>query len=156
MNKTLYVMCGLAGAGKSTVVNALKNKIDQVVSMDDIREKVFHNRQDQSHNKRVFEIAIEKLHGLGLSYREEGAIWYDATNIKADGRKKLVEDMRLYYKNIICIFVDKTAEDCIVQDCKRPQNQYVGAKVIRKMEERFEVPTFLEGWDKIIKISSIC
>ena len=83
----VVLMCAVSGTGKSTYVKSLDLVDPLIISMDDIREEVCKDRQDQSKNEEVYLIARERfLQGL----RDKRNIVWDATNTRKEYRKKLL------------------------------------------------------------------
>lgn len=86
MQKFLMLM-GISGSGKSTYAKALeKNCGYKVFSSDVLREELFGNENDQTHNSEVF----EELHRRILKALDAGEnCVYDATNLNRKRRLQI-------------------------------------------------------------------
>lgn len=73
----VYLTVGISGSGKSTYCQE-HGKI--IICPDEIREKVFGDINNQSHNKTVFDIAYYTLEKLLLTDGVDD-IYFDATNL---------------------------------------------------------------------------
>ena len=49
-----YIMIGLPGSGKDYFINFNKKENDVVVSSDKLREELFGDVNDQTHNNEIF------------------------------------------------------------------------------------------------------
>ena len=82
----VVVTFGVSGSGKSTWI--AKNLSDyQVISLDDIREKIAHSRSDQSQNSKVVQLAKEQLKTI---LRSHSKVVWDATNLRRDFRQQII------------------------------------------------------------------
>ena len=64
----VYLTVGTSGSGKSTFC---KNHSGIIICPDEIREKVFGDINDQTHNRTVFDIAYYTLEKFLKSNNEE-------------------------------------------------------------------------------------
>lgn len=145
-DRKLYVMCGLPGAGKSTFVKNFSDKESVVISMDSIRAIYFGNRQNQSHNKKVFKIAKKILDAV--SKNKTCNVFWDATSLTKKNREIFFE-YRNYFDKIICIYCSTSDVVCRNRQHLRPLEERVPATVISNMAYRFEEPHLDEGFDTI-------
>jgi len=81
-----------------------------------------------------------------------GNVVFDATNINADRRKKLVEEMRPYFDVIIFKWFSTPLSTCAIRNQERERK--VPAEVLLRMWENWQEPTMKEGWDYIEKIKN--
>lgn len=147
---------GLPASGKSTFFEMrYKHRGYVHISSDSIREEVFNDVNDQSHNEEVFKLMEERT----ISSLCRGTnVYYDATNLSAKRRRVFLEKLRskkagIENLNCVCwIFVPP------IEECKRRNSlreRKVPEYVIDRMLRHFEVPFYNEGWDEIgIKESS--
>lgn len=149
---TLYVMVGLPGSGKSTVVERyicrVKNRFDKdikVFSSDKYREKILGNAEDQSANEKVFNSLYKDLKEY-LSQEDSTAI-FDATNITVKSRKRIFDVTRNLNCKVVAIVMPTTIEQCIVNNENRERSAPI--PVIFKMMKQFEMPQKFEGFDEI-------
>lgn len=82
-----FMLMGISGSGKSTYAKALeKNCGYKVFSSDVLREELFGNENDQTHNSEVF----EELHRRILKALDAGEnCVYDATNLNRKRRLQI-------------------------------------------------------------------
>lgn len=83
----LVVLCGPSGSGKTTW--ALQNLEGYgLISMDDLREELTGNAEDQSKNGQVLQLARERLREY---LRAKRPVIWDATNLRRDFRRVPIE-----------------------------------------------------------------
>ena len=82
----LIIPIGISGSGKSRLYNL--NYQDYVkICPDDIRKELTGSISDQSKNKEVFELAQKRIDDCIANDKN---VFYDATNINTEYRKKCV------------------------------------------------------------------
>lgn len=149
---TLYLMCGLPGAGKSTFVRDHMNPITDIyVSRDEIRFKlVKENEEYFSKEKEVFRNFVYDIEaGLIQNYD----VFADATHINFASRKKLLnainKDIKAY-TSIEAIWVKVPKETALKQNENRKGTRsYVPPEAISRMCSQFQRPEFEEGFSTI-------
>lgn len=90
----LYIMVGCSGSGKSTIAEAICriHKDTYLVSPDNFRKLLCNDVNCQSKNKQVFDRAYAAMnHHL----REGSNVVFDATNVSAVGRHKLITKVEI-------------------------------------------------------------
>ena len=144
----LNIMVGLPGSGKSTYAYEYKINDDIVLSSDELRQEMFHDVNDQSHNQEVF---CELHRRVRKELNKGTTVWFDATNINMKSRRKVIN---LVPKGTIinAIVLAPLIEECVARDKARTRT--VGEKVIEKFVNRFEMPIFEEGFNQIDIISN--
>lgn len=149
------MVVGLPGSGKSTLAKNKKEEIlkdekqkVEIVSSDEIREKIFGNINIQDYNTEVFKIM--KILTLGY-LRKNISVIYDATNLSRKRRKNLLNELYRELKDIsfqtevITMLTDY--EYCLIKNSERERK--VPEESIKKMLCSFQCPTLEEGWDDI-------
>lgn len=151
MNKNvLIVLGGLPVSGKSTYAEMLvESGVFQRVCPDLIRKAFYGDESIQGDGERVFKTAFRDMKEYGC-LREN--VVFDATNINADRRKKLVKEMRGYFDIIIFKWFSTPASVCYERNFYR--DRQVPSNIIKKMSDNFQEPTMDEGWDYIEKIEN--
>lgn len=151
MNKNvLIVLCGLPASGKSTYAEMLaESGIFQRVCPDLIRKALYGDESIQGDGERVFKIAFHDIKEYGCLYEN---VVFDATNINANRRKKLVEEMRGYFDIIICKWFSTPLGIC--RERNQQRERQVPFEVMLRMACNFEEPTMDEGWDYIEEIKN--
>jgi predicted kinase len=142
----LYYLVGAPASGKSTYAKELQKEGIKLVSSDDIRETLWGDASIQKNPKEVFK-QMEILTHLYLAQEEN--VVYDATNISAARRKEFVKLVKSWNLNVdlYCIYLNIPMEVCIERNKERERK--VPVRVIKRMFEQMEEPTYDEGWDFI-------
>lgn len=146
----LIVLCGLPASGKSTYAEMLAESGQFCrVCPDLIRKELYGDENIQGNGKKVFEIAFNAIQRLG---KQNFNAVFDATNINADRRKKLVEEMRPYFDILILKWFSTPMEKCVERNIHRERQ--VPLEVLVRMWDNFQEPTKEEGWDYIEEIKN--
>lgn len=147
---TLYIPIGVPGCGKSTFVKGLSKEYDDVVVIetDKIREELTGSQEDQTQNKKVFEIAHSRLDkGLANDVSGEKVFVFDATNISKWARKSIIDIGKKYNAKIIAVVITTPLGTCLKQN--RNRDRVVPEDVIIRMFRNLEEPDKSEGFDEI-------
>ena len=142
---TLKMLVGIPGSGKTTYCKdfMLLHPDTVHISSDSIRQELFNDENDQTHNEIVF----QEMHKRTLESLDKGnTVLYDATNINRKDRESLLRLCPSYVikEAIVCW---APIEQCVLNDGKRERT--VGKTVIDKMLMKFQSPYFDEGFDRI-------
>ena len=140
---TIRIMVGVPGSGKDYFIEHYKEHDDVVVSSDGIREEL-GDVNDQSKNKLVFTIFYERIE---QAMKDGKNVWVNATNVTKVNREKSIALGKQYGYEIQALVMNTSVDLCIKNDAARDRT--VGESVIRKFEQRFEMPTIDEGFNKI-------
>lgn len=115
------------------------------ISSDAIRELMFGDVNDQTHNGEVFEI---------MQFRTRDAlksgfnVYYNATNLSTKRRMNFLKGLsqKIDIKKIALVFIPPYAE---ILRRNSSRSRVVPSAVIERMYKSFQVPTKAEGWDEI-------
>lgn len=147
MSKPLFIMLvGVAGSGKSTYAKERQRESCRctILSSDSIREELYGDESIQRDPAKVFQImerrALEAAR-MGMS------VIYDATNLSSRRRKHMVKQMKAQGCDTECVICVATFEVCCERQLTRERK--VPTDVIDRQIRQFEIPTKMEGWDKI-------
>nr|DAH79584.1 MAG TPA: AAA domain protein [Caudoviricetes sp.] len=142
----LVMLMGLSGSGKSTLAEEYaKLSGGKVFSSDKVREKLFGDENDQTHNGEVF----NELHKqIKKALRKNEVCIYDATNLNRNKRISFLRALSDIPCEKICMIVATPIEICIERDQNRSRK--VGKKVIYRQATQFQIPLDYEGWDSIM------
>ena len=140
----LIFLIGLPAAGKSSYCESYKVLCPDVVivSSDAIREEVFGDVNDQSHNQEVFSI-VEKRCREALKANRETVL--DATNLN---RKRRINFIKVMPKcEVEAVVFAIPFEVC----CERNEDRerVVPMFAMERMYKSFQPPHYAEGFDKI-------
>ena len=144
---TFVMLIGIPGSGKSHLVDIISSALGYSVhSSDAIRKELFGDENCQNSNVLVFKEMRERTL---TDLKDRKSCIYDATNIKAKERKKIVNvvsDVQKIRK--IAIICATKYEDCLSHNENRKRT--IPEDVIEKMYKNFECPSYAEGWDRIL------
>lgn len=142
-----YMIVGVAASGKSTLYEEQYAHAGMgYVSSDEIREEVFGDVNDQSHNAEVFEIMKQRTLQLLRSHKD---CFYDATNLSAKRRINFLKNLD-GIPNLRKICVVNVVPPHVAKERNMMRERHVPNYVIDRMIKQFEVPHKTEGWDEII------
>jgi len=148
--KTLYIMCGIPGSGKTHYAknHLIPHAHYSYISRDEIRFDLVGENEDYfSKEKEVYRLFVaEIIHALKNPLND--CVVADATHINWASRKKLINaiskelplDNRL---NIVPIVIRTKLATCLKRNHQRKGRAVVPDEVIEKMYHRFLDPT----WD---------
>lgn len=156
--KNIYVLCGVAGSGKSTWIKDNLPKFEgysAVISRDQIRFSMV--AEDEEYFSKEDEVFEKFISDIRYFIKEEGVdnIIIDATHINKKSRNKVLQPLkRLLNKvKLNAVVVDVPLEVALNQNENRKGTRaYVPRGVIRRMKQQFEMPSVEEGFDEIIVV----
>src|SRR5687767_6066463 len=123
---SLVVLIGTSGSGKSTFARR-HFRPTEVISSDYCRGLVSDDENDQAATKAAFEV----LHFIIGKRLEAGRLTVvDATNVRAEDRRSLVEIARRYHMLPVALFFDLPETLCQERNRSRPDRDF-GPHVIR-------------------------
>lgn len=143
MAKTLYIMCGPAGGGKSTYIRKhAKPGASAHISRDAIRFAMVHEDEYYfSRETEVYNEFCEEInYALHCPWVEE--VWADATHLTHKARRKLITEARIDVSNtlIIPVVVAPPIEVVLEQNSQRTGRERVPNSVIHNMCNSLEDP----------------
>lgn len=130
---SLVVLVGTSGSGKSTF--ARRHFLPtEVISSDYCRGLVADNENDQAATKAAFEV----LHFIVGKRLEAGRLAVvDATNVRPEDRKSLVEIARRYHMLPVALAFDLPEAVCQERNRARPDRDF-GSHVIRNQRQQLQ------------------
>lgn len=154
--KTLYILCGIPGSGKSTFARESLKKLrgsTAIVSRDEIRFSLVKENEDYfSKEKEVFRHFIEEIK-TELSFKDNVIV--DATHLNINSRTKLLRALSgeiLKDVYVFAVYFNVPLEVCLNRNSKRTGRKFVPEDKIKTMFKSFTKPSFEEGFDEIIQI----
>lgn len=152
--KTLYMLIGVPGAGKSTWLATQMFDYNKTViaSSDNYIEKKAEE-VGQTYNtvfKDVIKDATKDMNEkISFAIKNNFDIVWDQTNVTADSRKKKLARIPKSYKKIAVVFKIPDAEEHARRLSSRP-GKNIPPDVVSDMISKFQMPTIGEGFDEII------
>jgi predicted kinase len=154
--RTLIVLCGPAGAGKSTFARTFIAQLKEqgyretsIVSSDQCRALICDDETNQQVNKDTFDLFHYIINKRMLQGRLTIA---DSTALQAESRQKLL-DLAAKHQYNTCLFLfNMSLETCLRYDQHQDRGRIVGEEVIRYhfgLFQRAMHDVFEEGWQAI-------
>lgn len=154
--RTLIVLCGPAGAGKSTFARKFVElhqtqgcKLTSIVSSDYCRAMICDDETNQQVNRDTFDL----FYYIIRKRLFQGCLTIaDSTALQANARQTLIEIAQRYQYHS-CLFVfNMSLQTCLAHDQHQTRGRTVGEKVISYhlqilRQALLEIPH--EGWDQI-------
>lgn len=153
MKKTLYIMCGPAGSGKTTWVHEHATPGTSAhISRDRIRFSMV--KEDEYYFSREKEVYMEFVKQIckALSSEQIDKVYADATHLTKKSRENLIKEIDSVYPffDIVAVAIKPSVEQCLAQNAQRSGREFVPEKVIMNMYSSFEDP-----WDDDIEYIKI-
>ena len=148
--KTLYLMVGIPGSGKSTYVKNMQAEYGGVIiSRDEIRFSLIDVKSDYfSKEQQVFKTFVQKIQN---ALAENDIVYADATHITEQSRNKLLNALDLTDVAVRPVVIQTPLRDCFYFNSLRTGIRNVPTGVIRRMYYQFEDPKKdKRTYDKII------
>lgn len=152
--RTLLVLCGPAGSGKSTFAQSLVNHNTQkglratsIVSSDQCRALVSDDASNQQANRDAFDLFHYIIHKRMFQGRFTIA---DSTALQAEARHRMLGLARHHGYHTCIIVLNIPAETCIRQDLGRAR--VVGEQVITYHVDQLQLALATipgESWNEI-------
>lgn len=138
----MMMLVGLPGSGKSTYAHQLIG--GKIFSSDRLREEMFGDATDQSHNHEVF----QELHKRIKEHLRRGnSAIYDACNISSKRRRAFLNELKNIECVKRCVIIATPYGQCLANNGKRESP--VPEHVIERMYRNWDTPYWFEGWDEI-------
>lgn len=162
--RTLLILRGLPGAGKSTWVEEVKSKYNtagvSIISPDEYRSRIVGCNYDIEGRKSI-SMRLDRLvwdrvwQDIELAMQEGLFIIVDATNWSDSNYPKYKKLKEKYKYNIFCKTFDTRLDICVERCAKRDYN-YIGQNAIWDMHSRrYNTPTWVRDIDTIEEILGI-
>ena len=146
-SSTVTLMCGVAGAGKSSwIADEISGKDVVLIELDAIRETLSRSRADQRDNDAVLREGIARLK---QALREKKDVIWDATNLRKDFRSRIIGTAVNYgaYTRIVSFMLPESKlRD---RNLARAGNG-VAVDVIEKMVTSFQRPEIGEAHELVV------
>ena len=152
--KRLFLMCGIAGSGKSSWLQ--KNVSNAVViSRDEIRFSLIGDFDDYfAKEDEVFATFIQKIQEAIDNEEGPKDIYCDATHLTKKSRNKVLNALDLTnVEEITVLVVRPSLSEALRRNALRTGRRYVPPYVIRRMWNSFERPE--EDEDRIFDVKYV-
>lgn len=146
MQKTIFLLCGPAGSGKSTwATRQIKFPQTQTwISRDSIRFILVGENEDYfSREDEVFESFIKSIQAA-IDNPEIREVYVDATHLNEKARNKVLDLLELDNCRVIPVVVHPDLKTTLAQNEQREGRAFVPRSVIKRMDTQFQKPTFHE------------
>ena len=148
MRKTLYLMCGPAGTGKSTYVSKKiisEDKFCHHSSRDTIRFGLLKEGEHYfAREDEVFDLFCEDINET-LHSDLYDCVFADATHLTAKSRQKTLDKLNLKNIDIVPVFMEVPYAETLRRNSERTGRKFVPEKVITNMFQTYTIPTFGEN-----------
>lgn len=133
--KTLYVMCGVPGSGKSTFSRKFaEEKGLKRFSFDEMQ--CFY---------------LEEFMRPAMAAMQEGkSVILDTINLRANVRKKILQHVDDIPCRKVVIYMDTSLEQCLYRNAHRETR--LQDFIVESTYKSLQKPTLDEGWDEIITV----
>ena len=145
MNKTLWIMCGAPGSGKTWFAKnkLMKDSNWDYISRDEVRFSMIKDDEEYfSHETAVFNEFVKKI-AIALEWGHDNII-ADATHLNWGSRRKLLKALNKYYPmeelDIIPVVIDVKLEDILERNKLRDGRARVPEETIRRMYRNISDP----------------
>ncbi|HHW28491.1 MAG TPA: ATP-binding protein [Syntrophomonadaceae bacterium] len=118
-----------------------------VISTDDIRRDVFGVQFDPELEPAVWKLAYERLEA---ALQAEKVVCFDATNTTIERRKPLIERAKKYNAAVEAVVFLQDPAVLLKRNAERPPGKKVPEEVIWEKVQDMEIPSFQEGFDRIL------
>lgn len=136
MNKTIAVMIGLQGSGKSTFFEKYLSEHFVRVNLDTLKTR----RNERS--------LIDECLKEGKSFA------VDNTNPTREDRARYIPEAKENRYRVIGYFMESKLKDCILRNSMREGKARVPDKAIAATSNKLELPSFDEGFDELFFVKN--
>lgn len=154
---TAYIMVGLPGTGKSTMVNKLTTMMPDafVYSTDNLIEEwsaVMGWSYNMGFQKYISKAEKQMKEWLQTAVQHNQDIIWDQTNVTGSKRQSIISKLPAHYKKV-CIAIRPPHDEVEMYDwldrLKARKNKVIPDDVINRMMETYTIPSKKEGFNEV-------
>ena len=134
--KTLVILMGIQGSGKSTLHHRFLSKDYVRVNLDTLKTR--HREQ----------LLVEECLNSGKSFA------VDNTNPTVDDRRRYIEPAKVAGYRVVGYFMESRLKECIARNELREGKARVPAKAIAATSNKLQVPSYEEGFDELYYVQN--
>ena len=131
MPKTMAIMMGLQGSGKSTFYIKQLSKDYVHVNLDTLKMR---------RRERLL---------MDACFAEEKSFAVDNTNPTKEDRARYIALARANGYRVVGYFMESKIKDCIARNAMREEAARIPEKAIAATSNKLEIPSFEEGFDEL-------
>lgn len=119
----LVMMVGLPASGKSTIAYNLAKENNYIVfSSDALREELYLDINDQTHNHELF---VELHKRIKTALKEGNNVIYDACNLSSKRRVAFLQELNRIHCRKECIIAATPYEQCLRNNASRDRHDQI-------------------------------
>lgn len=171
--KTLYIMCGLPGSGKSTYAKNHCPQDGAIVSRDAIRWKYIDkmkylrkegNERQEYYMSKECRVHTEFVSTVVTKLQKHNTVFADATHLNFTSRERFMYEFSQFAWHldaetfdIVFVFMDTNLETCISRNDKRKTEEHCPNHILSQMADRkhFLAKEELAWYNNLIKKGKI-
>ena len=135
MNKTMFIMIGLQGSGKTEYSKRFL-----------LNGEVVHVNLDTLHTRNKEQLLLNEC------FEKEKSMVIDNTNPAKDDRQRYIVQGKANGYRIAGLYMQSILKDCIERNNKREGKARVPVKAIAATSNKLELPDYAEGFDELYYI----
>ena len=152
MKSSIFFLIGVPASGKSTYCRKHFKKTT-VLSSDDIRENLYGQNYNNSIEKNVSEILIQKALSL---VKQHKSIALDTTYFNTKEQRSVIINKIIelnFFVEIIAIYFNTPVELCLKRNQLRKKNRILKDETIHRLHKKIEYPEDDELFSKVLIVS---
>lgn len=147
---TLYVMCGIIGAGKTTIAKGIEENCKVKRHSYDEYSNAIGNRMNHKGIKEIF------LNRIVSDLKHGHDVVCDDGNILLEDRKYILDKLSDVECKKVLISINTSVEECVKRNAQRQGEERVRECQIHLAYQVFQKPSIEEGWDEIYIYENKC
>lgn len=159
MNNRFIMTCGLPGTGKSTWARKkYHTENDYFISSDDYMELLadgYNLTYNDVFNDITYAFCERMMYSLAkMCFDRNRKVIWDQTNLTVKSRKRKLDIVPPNYIKTAIVFNVPPDHIQRLNDRAKTQGKVIPLDVIERMAARFVRPSFAEGFDEIVEVTT--